>query len=86
MEREDITVARSKHFRELRRNRESPNPRPEIFVDETWVNQNVTVEKCWTNEDRSVGPKTKSGRGSRSIIVLSGSDEGFVAGALLMFK
>ena len=86
MERQDIIVTRNKYLRELKRNRESPKPRPEVFVDETWVNQNLTVEKCWTNEDGSVGPKTKSGRGSRFIIVHAGSDEGFVPGALLMFK
>ena len=86
MERKDIVIARNKYLREVKRNRESTNPRPEVFVDETWVNQNTSVEKCCTNEEGSVGPKLKSGKGSRFIIVHAGTDEGFVPGRLLMFK
>ena len=86
MERKDIVIARNKYLREQRRNRECSDPRPEVFLDETWVNQNISVEKCWTNEEGSVGPKLKSGKGARFIIVHAGTDEGFVPGGLLMFK
>lgn len=56
MERSDIVAARNKFLRELTTNRLSENPRPEIYLDETWVNQNTSVEKCWTNKDLTQKP------------------------------
>ena len=86
MERSDIVAARSKFLRELKLNRCSENPRPEVYIDETWMNQNTHVERCWTNEQGTIGPHTKTGKGGRFIIVHAGSSQGFVPGALLMFK
>lgn len=86
MERNDIAAARSKYLRILAENRASENPRCEIYLDETWVNQNECVRKCWTTKEGNVGPKVKTGKGSRFIIVHAGSKEGFVPGGLLMFK
>ena len=86
MERSDIVAARNKFLRELKMNRRSEDPRPEIYLDETWINQNIAVEQCWTNKEGTIGPRTKSGKGGRFIIVHAGSSEGFVPGALLMFK
>ncbi len=67
-------------------NRHSENPRPEIYLNETWVNQNISVEQCWTNKEGTIGPQTKTGRVGRFIILHAGSTEGFVPGGLLMFK
>ena len=86
MERTDIVAARNKYLREMAMNRSSNNPRPEIFLDETWVNQNTCVEKCWTDKDGTLGPKTKSGKGGRFIVLHAGGDQGFIPGALLMFR
>ncbi len=86
MERSDIIAARNKFLRELNMNRHSENPRPEIYLDETWVNQNISVEQCWTNKEGTIGPHAKTGRGGRFIILHAGSTEGFVPGGLLMFK
>lgn len=86
MEREDIVTARCKYLRYIHKNRNSCNPRPEIYIDETWVNQNDSVLKCWTTADESVGPKLKNGKGERFIILHAGGENGFVPGALLMFR
>ncbi|KAK4288468.1 hypothetical protein Pmani_038503 [Petrolisthes manimaculis] len=86
MERQDIVLARCKYLRRIKENRESCNPRPEIYIDETWVNQNECVDKCWTNCDGKLGPKVKSGRGARFIIVHAGGVDGFVPGGLHMFR
>lgn len=86
MEREDIVSARNAYLRKLKSNRDSSDPRPEIFLDETWVNQNLCVERCWTDGDRVVGPKLKTGRGARFIILHAGGQNGFVPGGLLMFR
>lgn len=56
--------------------------RPEMFLDETWVNQNEAVNKCWTADEKDVGPKLKTGKGGRFIIVHAGGKERFVLGAL----
>ena len=86
MERQDIVVARNKYLRQIEKNRKSDNPSPEVYVDETWVNQRDSVGKCWTVGDGSVGPKVKSGKGSRFIVLHTGGINGFIPGALLMFK
>ena len=86
MERSDIVAARTKFLRELRKNRRSENPRPEIYLDETWVNQNIAVQQCWTNKEGTIGPRTKTGKGGRFIVVHAGGSEGFVPNALLMFR
>lgn len=86
MEREDIVATRKKYLREIKINRESSHPRPEVYLDETWINQNLSIERCWTTDDGSVGPKLKTGRGARFIILHAGGSEGFVPGALLMFR
>ncbi|KAG7166053.1 hypothetical protein Hamer_G029569 [Homarus americanus] len=86
MEKEDIVAARNKYLRYIQKNRESSNPRPEVYLDETWINQNQCVERCWTVNDGSAGPKLKSGRGARFIIVHAGGRQGFIPGALLMFR
>ena len=86
MEREDIVATRCKYLRKIKENRESINPRTEVYVDETWMNQNECVSKCWTTADGKMGPKVKTGKGAGFIIVHAGGEFGFVPGALLLFK
>ncbi|XP_064111448.1 uncharacterized protein LOC135218937 [Macrobrachium nipponense] len=86
MERNDIVLARNKYPRLIDENRKSDSPRPEIYLDETWVNQNECVDKCWTLPDGIVGPRVKTGKGARFIIVHAGGEYGFVPGGLLFFR
>lgn len=86
MERNYIMAARNKHLREIKRNRESSNPRPEIYLDETWVNQNEFVNRCRKVVDGSTEPKLKTEKGARFIIGHAGGQQGFIPGALMMFK
>ena len=88
MEREDIVVARTEYLRLVERNREcSPSKRrSEVFLDETWMNQNECVGQCWTDAEGRVGPKLKTGKGSRFIILHAGNDQGFIKDGLLIFK
>ncbi|XP_066969210.1 uncharacterized protein [Macrobrachium rosenbergii] len=86
IQRSDIVTARNKFIRKLKSNRSSKCPRPEIYLDETCINQNAGVEQCWTDKEGTIGPNTKICRDGRFIIVHAGSSEGFVPGALLMFK
>ncbi|KAK4324273.1 hypothetical protein Pmani_005113 [Petrolisthes manimaculis] len=86
MEREDIVLTRCTYLRKVKENRDSSNPRPEIYMGETWVSQNECVDKCWTTVEEKLGPKVKSGRGARYIIVHAGGMDGFVPGGLHMFR
>lgn len=88
MNREDIVVARNEYLRKIEKNRNcSPSKRrPEVYLDETWINQNECIGHCWTVGDGTVGPKLKTGKGSRFIVLHAGGEQGFVQDALLMFR
>lgn len=87
MEKGDIVVKRNKYLRLKDKNRNSSpsKRRPEVYLDETWVNQNECVAKCWTTGG-TVGPKIKTGKGGRFIILHAGGKNGFIPEGLLMFK
>lgn len=86
VERPTVVAARSKFIRELRTNRSSESPRPEIYLDETWINQNMNADQDWTNKEGIVGARTRCLRGGTYIIIHAGSSEGFVKGAMFVFK
>lgn len=66
MEREDIVLKRIQYLRNIQRYR-SEN-RPIIYIDETWVDSNMTFSKCWQLEE--VNGVLETGNASRRIIVL----------------
>ncbi len=51
MERQDIVAARCKYLKEIRNNRTLENPRYVVYLDETLINQNEFVAKCWTDNE-----------------------------------
>ncbi|XP_066944515.1 uncharacterized protein [Macrobrachium rosenbergii] len=63
------------------------NGRTVICLEETWVNQNYTVGKCWKDNktENATGIKVPSGKGGRLIILHAGSAEGFIPNAELKF-
>ena len=87
LERSDVSAARTKFLRVMRKIQENEN-QPIIYLDETWLNQNYTVTKCWTTKDRKIatGVNPPTGKGARLIIVHAGSKDGFVPNAELIFK
>lgn len=86
MERNDIVFKRSCYLRSLRANDKlGEKKRPVIYLDETYIHPSYTVKKCWQDDDTD-GVLTSDSAGQRWIIVHAGSEEGFVPGALCMFK
>ncbi|XP_064083062.1 uncharacterized protein LOC135199076 [Macrobrachium nipponense] len=87
LERSDIASARTKFLREMKNIRGTGN-KSVIFLDETWINQNYTVTKCWMDESSTgaTGINPPSGKGSRIIILHAGSEQGFVPNAQLVFQ
>lgn len=86
MERNDVTHARSEFLRQMKKH--TTSGKNIIYLDETWVNQNYTVFKCWIQPDgeKASGVRVPTGKGSRLIVLHAGSKEGFVPGGALVFQ
>ena len=83
MEKPDVTSARVRYLREIRKIR-SRQPEPAvIYLDETWYCQYDTEQRAWLDDGEINGRKNVIGKGKRLIIVHAGSSEGFVNDALL---
>lgn len=86
MERSDVQVARAQFLQEMKRVKKCYDSF--VYLDETWVNQNYTVDKCWvdTAASKATGVKVPTGKGSRLIILHAGTKHGFVKDAELVFQ
>lgn len=85
-ERVDIVRKRHTYLREIKKHRLTG--REIIYLDETWLNANHTVSRCWyEKENPSTGKlQVPSGKGSRLIILHAGSANiGFIPNCLLSF-
>ncbi|XP_045488624.1 uncharacterized protein LOC123690059 [Pieris rapae] len=85
MERYDVVAWRSRFLREIDNNRRSDNPRPIVYLDETYLHPGYKVKKCWQSEETE-GVLTEVSEGQRWIIVNAGSEKGFIPNSLLCFK
>ena len=89
-EQAHIIVQRHEYLRRLRRNRREP--RPVVYLDETWVNARDGVEKMWVEDDPKAIGGTKGGirkpygNGSSLIILHASSENGWVSDAALVFQ
>lgn len=86
MERSDVAAARTRFLREMQQVKESSQNI--VYLDETWVNQNYTVGKCWTDtaSPQATEIQQPTGKGSRLIILHAGTRNGFVNNAELIFQ
>ncbi|OXA37923.1 hypothetical protein Fcan01_27365 [Folsomia candida] len=91
IEQPNIRLWRQKYIQRLNQNSTSDNPRPVIYLDESWIGCNSVAVKGWMPKimrtkrmklDHSFPQKT--GRGPRLIMLHAGSKDGFVPGALLL--
>lgn len=82
MERNDIVALRCKFLRTMCTLRKNNDPRPVVYLDETWVNQNHSRSHIWQNEENTEGFKVPTGKGGRLIVCHAGSkSHGFIEGA-----
>lgn len=86
MERNDVVAARTRFLREMRQLKQSDHTF--VYLDETWVNQNCTVGKCWidTSSREATGVKPPTGKGARLIILHAGTKDGFINNGELIFQ
>ena len=80
MERAEIVAKRNDFLFKMKDARETGMPI--IYLDETWVNVNLTLDKIWIIDDNDEAFRKPIGKGSRIIVVHAGSTDGFVKNAL----
>jgi hypothetical protein len=56
-----------------------------FYLDESWVDSNLTFKKCWQSEEVK-GLCTDGNAGKRLIMVHAGSHAGFLQGTGLIYK
>jgi hypothetical protein len=62
LEKPHVTLLRKKFLKDYMDNLNSSDPRPCVYLDETWVFANGTVRRSWQDEDvRSVKKITGEG-------------------------
>lgn len=54
-----------------------------FYLDETWLDSNLTFQKCWQSVDVD-GVLPEINASNRVIVVDIGSEEGFLQGQLLL--
>lgn len=83
VERHDIIDWRCRYLMRMRRIRE--DNRNIFFLDESWIDSNLTFRKCWQGPGVVGAMECVSGS-NRIIVVGIGSEEGFLPGAQLFFR
>jgi transposase len=89
-EKDHVIAARQRYLREkignrVKRNDKTP-PRPEVYLDETYVNKNHSNDFIWYYGEDGPWVQKPKGKGERLIILNAITRDGWVPGAELIFK
>src|SRR5271157_1102991 len=86
-ERDDVLIARRSYLRAKLANRKpgGGTRRPEVYVDETFVNVNHSTTRTWYCEEEGPWVQKPSGKGPRLIILDAITSTGWVPGARSVF-
>ena len=87
-ERDYVIAARRKYLREKISNRNDNGTfkRPEVYLDETYLNKNHSNDTTWFLDEDGPWVNKPSGKGPRLIIVHAITLNGWVDGAQLVFQ
>jgi transposase len=87
-ERDYVVLARRHYLRQkiANRNPDGSLKRPEVYLDETFINQNHSAQFTWYLEEDGPWVNKPSGKGPRLIIVDAITAQGGVKGAELVFE
>lgn len=87
-ERDDVLIARRTYLRAKLANRDAQGGtiRPEVYLDESYVNVNHSSERTWYFAEEGPWVRKPSGKGPRLILVHAVTAEGWVEGAKLVFQ
>ncbi len=89
-ERDYVIIARREYLRKKIANRKNPKNgsiiRPEVYLDESYINVNHSVEKTWYFTDDGPWVNKPSGKGVRLIIVNAVTKSGWIPNTKLVFQ
>ncbi len=87
-ERDYVIIARRKYLRARRANRNPDGTlrRPEVYLDETYINKNHSNRFTWYLEEDGPWVNKPSGKGPRLIIINAITKDGWIEGAKLFFQ
>lgn len=88
-EKDYVVAARHRYLRKMRNNRlkgSKETIRPEIYLDETYVNKNHSNDFIWYSTEDGPWVQKPTGKGDRLIIINAISKDGWVPNAKLVFK
>ena len=86
-EKDHVVVARQRYLRRKRANRKKGGTiRPEVYLDESYVNKNHSNDFVWFFGDDGPLVQKPTGKGERLIIINAITKDGWVPGAKVTFK
>lgn len=86
-EKDYVIAARRRYLRQKLTNRlDKKNHKPEIYLDETYVNKNHSNDFVWYCEEDGPVIRKPTGNGERLIIVNAITEKGWVPNARLVFQ
>jgi hypothetical protein len=87
-ERDYVVLARRRYLRQkiANRNPDGTLKRPEVYLDETFINKNHSNQFTWYLKEDGPWVNKPSGKGPRMIIVHAITKDGWVDGAELIFE
>jgi len=87
-EKDHVVAARQRYLRQKRANRKGDEEflRPEVYLDESYINKNHSNDFVWYFEDDGPWIQKPTGKGERLIIINAITKDGWVPGAKLIFK
>ncbi|WP_320045493.1 transposase [uncultured Desulfobacter sp.] len=86
-EKDHVVVARQRYLRRKRANRKGKGTiRPEVYLDESYVNKNHSTDFVWYYDDDGPWIQKPTGKGERLIIMNAITKDGWVSGAKVTFK
>jgi len=86
-EKDHVVAARQRYLRRKRANRKGEGTiRPEIYLDESYVNKNHSNDFVWYFDDDGPWIQKPTGKGERLIIINAITKDGWVPEAKLTFK
>jgi len=87
-ERDYVILARRQYLRQKRLNRNPDGTfiRPEVYLDETYVNKNHSNQFTWYFDEDGPDVNKPSGKGERLIIINAITQDGWVNNAKLVFE
>ncbi len=89
-EKDHVVAARQRYLRKKRKNRESNSStetiRPEVYLDESYVNKNHSNDYIWYYGEDGPWVQKPTGKGERLIIMNAITKDGWVPDAETIFK